>query len=142
IVAHSHGGNVVLEALPQITTPLLFNVLFNESLGKIVTLGTPFMDTMSPILQRIGRNRRFLIALSWTALVWVILTFAGPPLSLHAFVRSLVVAFNFAELTQDSPELEIILTFLDLAIIALVSVAIVYAWPFFSRKTQTAKPHL
>src|SRR5215831_5959864 len=59
IVAHSHGGNVVLEALPQITTPLLFNVLFNESLGKIVTLGTPFMDTMSPILQRIERNRRF-----------------------------------------------------------------------------------
>jgi hypothetical protein len=39
IVAHSHGGNVVLEALPQITTALSSNA----PLGKIVTLGTPFM---------------------------------------------------------------------------------------------------
>jgi hypothetical protein len=67
IVAHSHGGNVVLEALPQITTALPANACP----GKIVTLGTPFMDTMSPILQRIETNRSFLIALGvvWTVFV-------------------------------------------------------------------------
>src|SRR5215470_3886565 len=68
IVAHSHGGNVVLEAMPQIAAALP-----SASLGKIVTLGTPFMDTMSPILQRIGRNRRHVIGLSWIALTWLIL---------------------------------------------------------------------
>ena len=47
IVAHSHGGNVVLEALPQIATALPSHA----PLGKIVTLGTPFMDTMSQILK-------------------------------------------------------------------------------------------
>jgi len=46
IVAHSHGGNVVLDALPQITTALPSNA----PLGKIVTLGIPFIDTMAPIL--------------------------------------------------------------------------------------------
>jgi len=65
IVAHSHGGNVVLEALPQITTALLSNA----SLGKIVTLGTPFMDTMSPILNRVSRNRNYILRLSWTIIV-------------------------------------------------------------------------
>jgi hypothetical protein len=69
IVAHSHGGNVVLEALPQITTALPSNAY----LGKIVTLGTPFMDTMSPILQRIRRNRIFQSGLSRIALVSFIL---------------------------------------------------------------------
>jgi hypothetical protein len=53
IVAHSHGGNVVLEALPQTTTALPSNLCP----GKIVTLGTPFMNTMSPILKTIRKNR-------------------------------------------------------------------------------------
>src|ERR1700736_478189 len=52
IVAHSHGGNVVLEALPQITTALPSRA----PLGKITTLGTPFMDTMSPILEIVRRR--------------------------------------------------------------------------------------
>ena len=66
IVAHSHGGNVVLEALPQITTALPNaspgKMLPNASSGKIVTLGTPFMDTMSPILKEIRRKQRVLFA--------------------------------------------------------------------------------
>src|SRR5262249_24120196 len=65
IVAHSHGGNVVLEALPQITTALPSSA----RLGKIVTLGTPFMDTMSPILQRIRRNQSFQSGLARIALI-------------------------------------------------------------------------
>jgi hypothetical protein len=57
IVAHSHGGNVVLEALPQITT-----AISNASPGKIVTLGTPFMDTMSSILKTMRWKRSVLFA--------------------------------------------------------------------------------
>ena len=49
IIAHSHGGNIVLEALPEIMA--VPNA--NRSLGKIVTLGTPFMDMMSPIHERV-----------------------------------------------------------------------------------------
>ena len=55
IVAHSHGGNVVVEALPQIATPSP-----NQPPGTIVTLGSPFMDTMSPVLKRARRARRIL----------------------------------------------------------------------------------
>jgi hypothetical protein len=58
IVAHSHGGNVVVEALPQIIAAPGPN-------GTIVTLGSPFMDTMSPILERARRARRILDVVSW-----------------------------------------------------------------------------
>src|SRR5262245_4769102 len=54
IIAHSHGGNVVVEALPQIVaapTP-------DDMLGTIVTLGTPFIDTMSPILKELDEHTR------------------------------------------------------------------------------------
>ena len=69
IVAHSHGGNVVVEALPQITTALRSDA----PLGKIVTLGTPFMDTMSPILQRITSDRRGFTRNAWASLIFVML---------------------------------------------------------------------
>jgi hypothetical protein len=42
IVAHSHGGNVLVDALPQIEAA-------PGGLGKIITLGTPFIDATSPI---------------------------------------------------------------------------------------------
>src|SRR5262249_48740676 len=48
LVAHSHGGNVVVEALARITELLDTT----RSLGMVVTLGTPFIDAMSPILRR------------------------------------------------------------------------------------------
>jgi hypothetical protein len=63
IVAHSHGGNIVMEALPQI----LAVPGSGESHGTIVTLGSPFMDTMSPILKRIERTRRILDLATWAA---------------------------------------------------------------------------
>ena len=65
IVAHSHGGNIVVEALPQIMTAAGANGL----LGKIVTLGTPFIDTMSPILKRVKRRARTLGIFSWIPFV-------------------------------------------------------------------------
>src|SRR5262249_29156484 len=89
IIAHSHGGNVVLEALPQITTALPSGAC----LGKIVTLGTPFMDTMSPILQRIKRKRSFQSGLSRIALISFILSLV---------ISALIAAIgSFAEWTQE-----------------------------------------
>jgi hypothetical protein len=72
IVAHSHGGNVVVEALPQIvaaSSP-------NETPGTIVTLGTPFIDTMSPIFRRVKRTRSVLNVMSWIAFAIVALVLA------------------------------------------------------------------
>jgi len=48
IVAHSHGGNVVAEALPRIIAGLTPNL----PLCRIVTLGTPFMDVITPALNK------------------------------------------------------------------------------------------
>jgi alpha-beta hydrolase superfamily lysophospholipase len=49
IIGHSHGGNVVIEAAAS-----------NEPLGKLVTLGTPFLDTTSPIRRSAQRLRSVL----------------------------------------------------------------------------------
>jgi hypothetical protein len=81
IVAHSHGGNVLVEALPQIATPSP-----SQPTGTIVTLGSPFMDTMSPILRKIRRASRILDVTSWT--VFAIVT-AG--LAVIAYVSGGIV---------------------------------------------------
>jgi hypothetical protein len=73
IVAHSHGGNVVVEALHQIMAAQGSS----EPQGKIVTLGTPFMDTMSSIAKRSRRAGRILNAISWTNFVVVMFGLAG-----------------------------------------------------------------
>jgi hypothetical protein len=51
IVAHSHGGTVLAEALPQMGFP-------DESRSRLVTLGTPFMDTSSPVLDEAKWRRK------------------------------------------------------------------------------------
>jgi hypothetical protein len=66
IIAHSHGGNVLLEALPQIMTAPASN---NRN-GKFVTLGTPFMDLMSPILRRAEKQYSILRVISWVAIAY------------------------------------------------------------------------
>jgi hypothetical protein len=122
IVAHSHGGNVVLEALPQIADALPSGA----SLGKIVTLGTPFMDTMSPILQRIERNKILSKRLSWIALVWLLLS--------PAIQWVLEKAFASAGLTLDSQSL------ITITMATFLVPATVFALLFFRRKSQNAKP--
>jgi hypothetical protein len=72
IVAHSHGGNVVVEALPQIIAA----PDSNESPGTIVTLGTPFIDTMSPILKRAKQVGRILDIVSWIGFGIIMLALA------------------------------------------------------------------
>jgi hypothetical protein len=126
IVAHSHGGNVVLEALlPQITTALPADAL----LGKIVTLGTPFMDTVSPILQWIRKSRIFVTELSRITFISFIISL---PISL--LVGVLIRAFSGlapddAQFTSDLSSGMIIF------IICFVS-NILFAWRFFTRKSQ------
>jgi hypothetical protein len=89
IVAHSHGGNIVADALPLIMAASSLN----ESLGKIITLGTPFMDAMSPILERAKRTQRRLDVTSWIGFVIVTAAFTagayllgGIPLAILAFL--------------------------------------------------------
>ncbi|MDA9537464.1 hypothetical protein ACM41_15065 [Bradyrhizobium sp. CCBAU 21362] len=53
LIGHSHGGNVVIEA-----------ALANAPLGNLVTLGTPFLDTMSPIRKRSERLTKVLSRLA------------------------------------------------------------------------------
>jgi hypothetical protein len=68
IVAHSHGGNVLIEALPHIMTSLDSQ----QPQARLVTLGTPFLDTTSPILQRIKTRTRILRLVSWISFAAVI----------------------------------------------------------------------
>jgi hypothetical protein len=73
IVAHSHGGNVVVEALPQIIAAPSPKKLP----GIIVTLGSPFMDTMSPVLKRVALARKIVDLTSWIAFTIIVAALAG-----------------------------------------------------------------
>jgi hypothetical protein len=52
VVAHSHGGNVLIEALSNEIG--IFPRSSSHFIGKLATLGTPFIDTISSV----GRSRR------------------------------------------------------------------------------------
>jgi hypothetical protein len=73
IVAHSHGGNVVVEALPQI----LAAPMSTGSHSKIVTLGTPFIDTRAPMQKREKRATKFYRDFSWWLGMDLMLTAGG-----------------------------------------------------------------
>src|SRR5207244_2109846 len=76
IVAHSHGGNVIVEALPQICRRARLN---GTLLGRIVTLGTPFLNTLAPILSRSERSQRAVDgvarALFWSCIIILVVMF-------------------------------------------------------------------
>src|SRR5262249_53922703 len=91
---------------------------------KIVTLGTPFMDTMSPVLQRITRKSSFLTGLSWIALIWLILSL---PIG-----WTLTRDFAFPNLSTTGVVLSTVGIFL--------TAALVFALLVFGPKSQTAKP--
>jgi hypothetical protein len=65
VVAHSHGGNVVAEALPKI----LAASDFGAPLGRVVTLGTPFIDATTPILESETRRQITLLGLCYIGFV-------------------------------------------------------------------------
>ncbi|MFT3730366.1 MAG: hypothetical protein QM780_02925 [Hyphomicrobium sp.] len=71
VVAHSHGGNIVTDALPTIYRQTGHPGGIN---GTVTTLGTPFLDTLSPFERK--RRRRSLIGAGRTIfalfLVWAV----------------------------------------------------------------------
>src|ERR1700758_1969117 len=71
IVAHSHGGNILIEALPQMMAGVHLGLLD----GKLVTLGTPFMDTMSAIRRRREWGSKLLDLLFWTVFAYLLYSF-------------------------------------------------------------------
>lgn len=59
VVAHSHGGNIVLDALPSIARATQHAGGVN---GALITLGTPFIDTSTPFDEsKHRRSRRYLV---------------------------------------------------------------------------------
>jgi hypothetical protein len=125
IVAHSHGGNVVVEALPQFTT----NKPSNVSSGKIVTLGTPFINTMLSISTRVRRVRVILNAISWIAFI------AFLPMS-ALLVLGVVITFGIEGSAIDPfgiPYLVATLTGLVLPIVLL-------SYRLFWRKNRSVEP--
>ena len=119
IVAHSHGGNVLVEALPQIMAAQSSD----EPQGKIVTLGTPFMDTMSSIAKRSRRAGRILNAISTTNFVIVMFGLAG--YIYYSFAQSEGIADFFSHWLN------------DLAIIALLFFIALLLGQRFGRKKRT-----
>ncbi|MFA6204771.1 MAG: hypothetical protein WC689_01010 [Methylocystis sp.] len=69
VVAHSHGGNVTVDAL-------LNHEQRHESAGKIVTLGTPFVDSTTVITNRIeGKNNLLKIVAFIGSILYAIASF-------------------------------------------------------------------
>ena len=71
-MAHSHGGNVLVDALPRIAES---TGCFRGVNGGIATLGTPFIDSMGPIITRRDRKRRRhrMVAIVCFALIFAVL---------------------------------------------------------------------
>jgi hypothetical protein len=85
IVVHSHGGNVVVEALPQIMAA----PKSSGPPGTIVTLGTPFVDTKAPI----SRTRKHRLAnINAVALILALILIPSLTLALYFEIIQKVIA--------------------------------------------------
>lgn len=60
VVAHSHGGNIVMDALPSMTSAKPQTAPASQ-----VYMGTPFIDTATPFIRRRARRRSVLSVLLW-----------------------------------------------------------------------------
>jgi hypothetical protein len=109
IIGHSHGGNVVVEAAAS-----------NEPLGKLVTLGTPFLDTMSPISKNAQRLRRVIRILSVVAML---------SMSLSACV------YNFLSQGIDLTKMTLLFATCLVLIIGAVLIGALISW-FSRRRTR------
>jgi hypothetical protein len=75
VVAHSHGGNVVAEALPQLQAPPAVIQTIDQPTGlsgTITTLGTPFIDPISPIAKQIARRTKLYNLVAWSVISLVL----------------------------------------------------------------------
>jgi hypothetical protein len=99
IVAHSHGGNVVIDALPQICKRAQFDWTM---LGRIVTLGTPFIHALPPIFAKSERSRRR-VDLVLGGLLWGIILGVSAFFSLGSFLT----VYRYAQNREDISDNEI-----------------------------------
>ncbi|WP_072387111.1 hypothetical protein [Hyphomicrobium sp. CS1BSMeth3] len=72
IVAHSHGGNVLTEAVFP-----AWRTLAQEWQGQLVTLGTPFLDTVTDVRGREERRKRTLSIAGWCSWGLIVLMMLG-----------------------------------------------------------------
>jgi hypothetical protein len=115
IVAHSHGGNVVAEALGN---PAARS---DAPPGRIVTLGTPFMDTMSPILQSVERRGKIEDVGSWMGVLAMLLGLALVNYELYFINTDPLGSFN------------LVVALVDLLVLAGV------VWLIYRRNRRTAR---
>ena len=92
VIAHSHGGNVALEALPSVkpTAASPFGIS-----GTVTTLGTPFIDVMSSIEKRLDRWRKIDAIIAW--LTYLIFTGFCLFLAFQVYVKERVPLFEFTQ---------------------------------------------
>jgi uncharacterized BrkB/YihY/UPF0761 family membrane protein len=129
IVAHSHGGNVLFGALPQIVAA----AQAHGHPGTITTLGTPFIDTQSLIFERRkqGRSLRRISLFFWLFLLLVLLL--AMFLGLGRWLTQLLE--SAAEEYFDFPSLDLYRfdfpSGLNTAIVLLMLLVafLMYAWP-------------
>lgn len=86
IVAHSHGGNVAIEAVFP-----AWRSLPPEWRGRVVTLGTPFLDTVSVPKMRRERMEKFFSFAAWcmTLILLGVLVVGGIIVAEHVLDDSL-----------------------------------------------------
>jgi hypothetical protein len=104
IIGHSHGGNVIVEALQH----LIRGGGQDVALGRVVTLGTPFMDVISPIISKSNAIERrfhfvfgkFVIILLLITVALVLAAYVSPPLG------GLVIGIGFNLLRSKGGDIE------------------------------------
>lgn len=92
LVGHSHGGNVIADAIPQ----LLSSSRNKANLGRVVTLGTPFLDTTTAVENkrtnvRLWQLRATMIG-AWLFAVLILLALLG---SIDEAQRGVIVGWLF-----------------------------------------------
>ena len=91
VIAHSHGGNVAVAALPELTATKENPTGLS---GTMTTLGTPFIDVMSPIAKRLDRRRKFDEYAAWGFYLIFVALFALALLGFHDDGQSAREYFN------------------------------------------------
>ena len=126
ILGHSHGGNVVAEALPEIMQSRSFDRLVA---GKIATLGTPFIDSKSEITRSDDRWKSFQ---NWT--IWASYAILAALWVLHFATRSdNAILRAWSEMISNPIDLFISVLFLLVPIAAIIA-----SWAAASRPTDCA----
>lgn len=91
VIAHSHGGNVAVAALPEMNVTKENPTGFN---GTMTTLGTPFIDVMTPIDKRLDRRRKIGEIAAWVSYLMLVAVFALMLLGLFEDSQSLNQFFS------------------------------------------------